>query len=162
RTSVAMFSVVAIVLTAVLLLIAIQGSGYVRKTVTANLASAQRMLSALEQRRSLELLAQVDVVAESPTLKAAIDTYQAEIRRSDANTRAELIRTIDRELEKLAERIQPDVLAVPDPAGNVLAVAGRYRNGWPSFVAPPTGRNRETVVSLPSGVFRRFSARIAL
>ena len=162
RTSVAMFSVVAIVLTAVLLLIAIQGSGYVRGTVTDKLESAQSMLSALEQRQSREMLAQVKVVAESPTLKAAVDTYQAEIRRSDASTRAELIRTIERELEKLAARIQPDVLAVTDPAGNVLAVAGRYRDSWPSFVAPPTTPDRETIVSLPSGVFRRFSARLAL
>ena len=42
------------------------------------------MLSALEQRQSRELQAQVEMLAESPTLKAAIDTYQAEIRRSDA------------------------------------------------------------------------------
>ena len=162
RTSLAMFSVVAIVLTAVLVLIAIQGSGYVRETVTDKLKTAQRMLLALEQRQSRELQAQVAVVAESPTLKAAIDTYQAEIRRSDANTRAELIRTIERELEKLAARIQPDVIAVTDPAGNVLAVAGRDRDSWPLFVAPPTARDRETIVSLPSGVFRRFTAPLAL
>ncbi|HEU4890994.1 MAG TPA: HD-GYP domain-containing protein [Vicinamibacterales bacterium] len=162
RTSLAMFAVVAIVLTAVLLLIAIQGSGYVRETVTKNLESAQRMLSALEERQSRELLAQVAVVAESPTLKAAIDTYQAEIRRSDANTRSELIRTIDRELEKVASRLKPDVVAVSDPAGNVLAVAGQYWESWPSFVAPPTARKLETVVTLPSGVFRRFSTPLAL
>jgi putative nucleotidyltransferase with HDIG domain len=162
RTSLAMFAVVAIVLTAVLLLIAIQGSGYVRETVTKNLESAQRMLSALEERQSRELLAQVAVVAESPTLKAAIDTYQAEIRRSDANTRAELIRTIDRELEKVASRLKPDVVAVSDPAGNVLAVAGQYWESWPSFVAPPAARELETVVTLPSGVFRRFSTPLAL
>jgi putative nucleotidyltransferase with HDIG domain len=162
RTSLAMFAVVAIVLTAVLLLIAIQGSGYVRETVTKNLESAQRMLSALEERQSRELLAQVAVVAESPTLKAAIDTYQAEIRRSDANTRAELIRTIDRELEKVASRLKPDVVVVSDPAGNVLAVAGQYRDSWPSFVAPPAARDLETVVTLPSGVFRRFSTPLAL
>jgi len=162
RTSLAMFAVVAIVLTAVLLLIAIQGSGYVRETVTKNLESAQRMLSALEERQSRELLAQVAVVAESPTLKAAIDTYQAEIRRSDANTRAELIRTIDRELEKVASRLKPDVVAVSDPAGNVLAVAGQYWESWPSFVTPPAARELETVVTLPSGVFRRFSTPLAL
>jgi response regulator RpfG family c-di-GMP phosphodiesterase len=156
-TSLAMFTVVAIVLTAVLLLIAIQGSGYVRGTVTDKLATAQRMLFALEQRQSRELQAQVAVVAESPTLKAAIDTYQAEIRRSDANTRAELIRTIERELDQVASRIQPDIVAVSDPAGNVLAVAGRYQQNWPSFLTPTTTRERETIVTLPSGVFRRVS-----
>src|SRR5688572_19612728 len=101
RTSLAMFAVVAIVLTAVLLLLGTRGSRYVRRTGTDKLTAGQRMLSALEQLQSHELQGQVDVLAESPTLKAAIDIYQAEIRRSDASTRAELIRTIERELEKL-------------------------------------------------------------
>ena len=46
RTSLAMFAVVAIVLTAVLRLIAVQGSGYVRETVTRTLDSAQHALGA--------------------------------------------------------------------------------------------------------------------
>jgi putative nucleotidyltransferase with HDIG domain len=162
RTSLAMFGVVALVLTGVLLLIAIQGSGYVRRTVADKLDTAQRLLLAVEQRQTRELQAQVDIIAESPTLKAAIDTYQAEIRHADASTRAELIRTIERELEKVAARIQPDVLAVSDPVGNVLAVAGRYRAQWPSFVPPPATAHRETIVALPSGVFRRTSAQLAL
>ena len=162
RTSLAMFAVVAIVLSAVLLLIGIQGRGFVRETLTKRLEAGQRMLSALEQRQSRELQAQVEVLAESPTLKAAVDTYQSEIRRSDASTRAELLRTIARELEKLASRIQPDVLAVTDPAGNVLAAAGREQRSWPAFMPAPAAKGRETVVTLPSGLFRRISATIAL
>ena len=162
RTSLAMFAVVAIVLTGVLLLIAIQASSYVRRTVTDKIDTAQKMLLELERRQTRELQAQVKLVAESPTLKAAIDTYQAEIRRADANTRAELIRTIERELAKVAARLEPDVLAVSDPAGNVLAVAGQYRHHWPSFVPPPAAANQETIVALPSGVFRRTSTRLAL
>jgi putative nucleotidyltransferase with HDIG domain len=54
------------------------------------------------------------------------------------------------------------VVAVSDPAGNVLAVAGQYWESWPSFVAPPAARELETVVTLPSGVFRRFSTPLAL
>ena len=162
RTSVAMFAVVTIVLAAILLLIAIQGSHYVRETVTDKLTAGQRMLSALEQRQSRELQTQVAILAESPTLKAAIDTYQSELAVSNASTRTELILTIERELGKLAERIQPDVLAVSDPAGNVLASAGRYRNDWPRFMTPPTAKVRESMVSLPSGLFRRVSAPLAL
>ena len=162
RTSVAMFAVVTIVLTAVLLLIAVQGRTYVRDMVTNKLTAGQRMLSDLEQRRSRELQAQVDILAESPTLKAAIDTYQSELAASDASSRAELIRTIERELDKLAARIQPDVLAVTDPSGNVLAAAGRYRDDWPRFMTPPTSKNRESMVPLSSGLFRRVSAPLAL
>ena len=162
RTSLAMFAVVTIVLTAILLLIAIQGSRIVRETVIEKLAAGQRMLSEIEKRQSRELQAQVDILAESPTLKAALDTYQSELAVSNASSRAELILTIERELAKLAARIQADVLAVTDPAGNVLATAGRYRNDWPRFMTPPTAKDRESMVSLQSGLFRRVSARLAL
>ena len=63
RTSVAMFAVVTIVLASILLLIAIQGSHYVRETVTDKLTAGQRMLSALEQRQSRELQSQVAILA---------------------------------------------------------------------------------------------------
>ena len=42
------------------------------------------MLSALEQRRARELGAQVATLAENPTLKAAVDTYQAELTVGEA------------------------------------------------------------------------------
>ena len=162
RTSLATFAVVTIILTAILLLIAIQGSRIVRETVIEKLAAGQRMLSEIEKRQSRELQAQVDILAESPTLKAALDTYQSELAVSNASSRAELILTIERELAKLAARIQADVLAVTDPSGNVLATAGRYRNDWPRFMTPPTVKDRESMVSLQSGLFRRVSARLAL
>ena len=162
RTSLAMFAVVTLVLTAILLVIAIQGSRIVRETVIEKLAAGQRMLSEIEKRQSRELQAQVDILAESPTLKAALDTYQSELAMSNASSRAELILTIERELAKLAARIQADVLAVTDPSGNVLATAGRYRNDWPRFMTPPTAKDRESMVSLQSGLFRRVSARLAL
>jgi putative nucleotidyltransferase with HDIG domain len=162
RTSLAMFAVVTIILTAVLLLIAVQGSHYVRDTVNEKITAGQRMLSDLEQRQSRELQMQVDILAESPTLKAAIDTYQSELAVSNASSRAELILTIERELGKLATRIQADVLAVTDTEGNVIAAAGRYRSDWPRFTRPPAAKDRESIVSLPSGLFRRVSARLAL
>ena len=162
RTSVAMFGVVTIVLTAVLLLIGVQGSHYVRDTVSKKLKAGQQMLSEVEQREAHELQTQVEILAESPTLKAAVDTYQSELAASNPVSREELIQTIERELGKLAKRIEPDVLAVTDPSGNVLAAAGRFREDWPRFTPPPTVKRRETVMTLPTGVFRRVSAPIAL
>ena len=162
RTSLAMFSVVAVVLTAVLLLIAVQGSRYVRSTVGDKLSAAQRLLGALEQRQARELLAQTTVLAESPTLKAAVDTYQSELPTSDGAGRKELIQTIGRELDKLAERIQADVLAVSDPSGNVLAVSGRHRDAWPHFVSGPAVPGGETFLMLRGGLFRRITAPLAV
>lgn len=162
RTSIAMVTVVTIVLTAFLALIAVEGTHYVRDAVMEKLTAGQRMLSALEERQSRELQTQVAILAESPTLKAAMDTYHSEMAVSNSRGREELIQTIDRELGKLADRIQPDVLAVTDPSGNVLAAAGRFADDWPRYTPVPPTKARESVVSLPSGLFRRVSAPLAL
>jgi putative nucleotidyltransferase with HDIG domain len=94
RTTIATFAVVAFVLTAVLAMIAIQGTGYVRSTVSDKLAAGQRMLSEVEKRQSRELQAQVAMLAENPTLKAAIDTYSTELKSSGAASRAQLMQSV--------------------------------------------------------------------
>ena len=162
RTTLGTFAVVAFVLSAVLGVIAIQGSGYVRSTVSDKLAAGQRMLSALEQRQSRELQAQVAMLAENPTLKAAIDIYSTELSRPGAAPRAELLATIQGELEKLARRIQPDVVAVSDPSGIVLAAAGRRAADWPNTMPVVASRGPEAFVTLKTGVFRRVVAPIVI
>jgi putative nucleotidyltransferase with HDIG domain len=162
RTTLATFAVVAFVLSAVLLMIAVQGRSYVRATVADKLAAGQRMLSALEQRQSREIQAQVAMLAENSTLKAAMDTYAAERHMAGPGQRAELLATIQRELEKLAARIQPDVIAVSDPSGVVLAAAGVHAANWPETVTVPARHGSEQVLTLPSGLYRRVTAPIAI
>jgi putative nucleotidyltransferase with HDIG domain len=162
RTSVATFSVVALLLSGVLVLIALQGRSYVRSTVIEKLDAGQRMLSALEQRQARELQSQVAVLAENSTLKAAVDIYHSEFSSLNGSRRAELLSTIQRELQKVADRIQPDVLAVSDNAGTVLATAGRRRADWPESIPTASRRNQEQLITLPSGVFRRVTAPLAL
>ncbi len=75
-----------------------------------------------------------------------------------------MLATIQRELDKLATRIGPDVLAVTDPAGMVLAVSGLRRKDWPvqaAVPAQPTDADT-TYVTTPSGVFRFASAPLTL
>ena len=47
-------------------------------------------------------MAQASTLAENPTLKAALDTYQAEARTSSETVKAQLLATIDGELKKVA------------------------------------------------------------
>ena len=163
RTMIATFATVALVLSAVFVVIAINVRDYTRGMVAEKLEAGQRMLSALEQRRARELQAQVATLAESPTLKAATDTYHVELANADTTDRRELLETIDRELEKLAVRIRPDVLAVINPAGEVIAAAGRRQAEWPrnARIVTHRGGSGEEFASLPSGVFRVASAPLA-
>ncbi len=155
---------VAGVLTTVFVGVTLNVRERVNGTVRDKLDAGQRMLSALEQRRALELSAQVGMLAENPTLKAAVDTYQADLGSANATFRREMLATIDRELEKLAARIGPDVLAVSDPSGVVLAVAGRRGADWPveMKVHAPSDGASATWVTLPSGVFQFASSPLTL
>jgi putative nucleotidyltransferase with HDIG domain len=161
RTTIFTFTVVACVLSAVLIAVTLTQREYVRASVAEQLEAGQRMLSALEQRRARELSAQVATLAENPTLKAAIDTYRAELRAGEPVSRPELLATIDKELIKIADRTQPDVLAVRSSAGELLAAAGSHKRDWTSGAAHLQSGLSDEFVSLPSGVFRVASASIA-
>ena len=164
RTTVATLVMVAGVLTTVFVGVTLNVRERVNGTVREKLDAGQRMLSALEQRRALELSAQVGMLAENPTLKAAVDTYQADLGSANPTFRREILATIDRELEKLAARIGPDVLAVTDPSGAVLAVAGRRGADWPveMKVHARSDGGSATWVTLPSGVFQFASSTLDL
>jgi len=164
RTTVATLVMVAGVLTAVFVGVTINVRDRVRGAVSEKLEAGQRMLSALEERRARELSAQVATLAENSTLKAALDTYQAEIGTANAAFRREMLATIERELTKLAERIGPDILAVTDTSGVVLAVAGRRAADWPvqTTVRPDRDGRGTNYVTTRSGVYRLSSSPLAL
>jgi len=163
RTTFATLLMVAGVLTAVFVGFTINVRERVRGAVADKLAVGQRMLAALEQRRARELQVQVATLAESPTLKANLDTYQSEIGTANAAIRRELFLTVDRELKKAASRIDADVLALTDSAGAVLAIAGRRSADWPGsprFDSRPNAGS--AYVSMPSAVFQFATVPLAL
>ena len=161
RTLLVTLVTVAFVLSAALLAATLNARGLVRSEVVDRLERGQRLLAALEERRAQELHGQVEMLAENPTLKAALDTYQTELRTTSPEARKDLLATIKRELDKLAARIGPDVVAVRDQSGSVLAVAGRRANQWPDAHISPSGADA-AFVSTATGVFRIASAPVML
>src|SRR5688572_5813185 len=132
RTLLVTLATVAFVLSAVLLAVAVKVHDRVRAGVADKLETGQRLLAALEERRARELQAQVAMLAENSTLKAALDTYQTELKTTSAAGRQDLVATIARELDKLGARIQADVLEIRDQSGAVLGVSGRRAGRWPA------------------------------
>jgi len=103
------------------------------------------------------------MLAENSTLKAALDTYQTEFRMSTTASRQDLLQTVARELDKLATRIQPDVLAVRDDSGAVLAVSGRRAGEWPDGRSSSLPDSHDAAfVTIPTGVFRIASVPVTL
>jgi putative nucleotidyltransferase with HDIG domain len=164
RTTIATLVMIAVVLTAVFVTVAINVRDRVRSGVADKLEAGQRMLSALEQRRVRELNVQAATLAENPTLKAALDTYNAERGTANITFRDEMLETINRELEKVADRIAPDVLAVADTSGRVLAAAGRRKADWlvKSVVRPRRDDDGDAYVAVNGNVFQFAAAPVAL
>ena len=163
RTLIATLATVAFVLSAVLLLVTLSVRGQVRQSVVERLETGQRLLVTLEQRRLEDLRRQVSTLAESSTLKAALDTYRAERRTTSPEVRSQLVATVGRELDKLAARLEADVVAARDPDGEVIAVAGRHGETWTAEHGRAGDEAAEAAfLTLPSGVFRAVTIRVTL
>ncbi len=121
---------VAFVLSAVLVLVTLSVRDQVRESVVEKLTTGQRLLAAMEERRIEVLRSQAATLAESPTLKAALDTYHAERRTAPPAVRSQLLETVRRELDKLATHLSADVVAARDINGDVLSVSGTYAAEW--------------------------------
>jgi putative nucleotidyltransferase with HDIG domain len=162
RTLVTTLATLAFVLTAVLVVVSLSVRDHVRRSVVEKLETGQRLLVRLEERRIDELRAQVANLAESPTLKAALDTYHSERRSSSNDYRAQLAATVGRELDKVAARLDADVVAARDLKGDSVAVAGRRAAGWQTGQSTETAAAARTFLVLPSGIFRAVTVSVTL
>lgn len=130
RALVTSFLTVAVVLIAVFAVLSLRVREQVRQSVASNLASAQQVFTLVEARRQQDLRAAVATLAESPTLKAALDVWLTERATASDRTGRELLATLQREADKIAGRFSADVLAVADTDGRVVASSGRLAAAW--------------------------------
>ena len=131
KTLAVTFITVFALLVIVFVVVSVSVSDQVRQSVTASLESSQRMFAALETRRQRELVAQASSLAENPTLKAALDTYQTEARTSSDAVKSQLLATIDGELRKVVASIESDAVVLVDMHQSTLAAAGRMGDRFP-------------------------------
>jgi putative nucleotidyltransferase with HDIG domain len=143
KTLAVTFVTVSVLLLIVFALVTMRARNQVRQSVVANLESTQRVFAALEQRWQRELRTQAANLADSPTLKAALDTYVSELgSRATATTsvddagatRTQLLATIDGELSRVAGRIESssDAIVLVDVNQHTIAAAGRLAALWPA------------------------------
>jgi putative nucleotidyltransferase with HDIG domain len=166
RALVTSFLTVALVLGAVFAVLSLRVRDQVRQSVADNLASAQQVFTRVEARRQQDVRASVAILAENPTLKAALDTWLTERNSANADASSELVATVQREADKIAGRVAADVLAVVDGSHRVVASGGRLASAWPrgtllggiaDDVSPTEG-----AVSVGSGVYHVVSVPLQL
>ena len=150
------FGVIALVLAAVFLVLSWQARVRLTVAVTDNLERSQQRFGDVEHRRKRDRLAQAAILAESPTLKAAVDTYQTE--RHEGMAVDQLTETVRGELAKVQRVIGVPALSVTDGRGHIISTVGPLAQEWPSglVVTPRAWRNAdplETVIRLDARVY---------
>lgn len=87
-------------------------------------ARQQSMIGQVQQRRLEQLLRTSTLLTDSPTLRAALETYRAETL-SGSEPRSDLLATIESEARKVAGIVGGDLLVITDDRGRVLASTSR-------------------------------------
>jgi putative nucleotidyltransferase with HDIG domain len=168
RTLTVTFATVVVVLAVVFIVLTVETHDRVRSTEIERLQVSERMFTALEARRQHDQIVAVATLAENPTLKAALDTYATEelFGGLDQGQGDALQRTVQREIEKLADATGSEVLSVLGPDGRVFVSAGPLASRWPAGAlvdaSPDDEPTVQDVVVLPSGAFRITAARLRL
>jgi putative nucleotidyltransferase with HDIG domain len=165
RALAASFATVGIILTAVFTLISLDVRQRVRDSVIANLEAGQQAAAMRQRERQKDLETTVSLLAENPTLKAALDTWQTE-RHAGPHIQQALTETMQREADKIAVRTGAHVVGLLDLEGRVVVSAGPRADAWPRG-APlrPRGQEdsaEEFVANLPAGAFRVIGAPLRL
>jgi putative nucleotidyltransferase with HDIG domain len=166
RALVMSFLTVAIVLGAVFTLLVIRVRDQVHQSVADNLASAQQVFQRVEARRQQDMRASVATLAENPALKAALDTWLAE--RSSTNDRmsSEAFVTVQREAQKIADRMSADVLAIADTDRRIVASGGPQAASWARGVVIGNAADANTAsdraVAVGGGLYHVISVPLQL
>ena len=166
KTVAVTFATVVIILTIVFIVLIVEARDRMRDVETAKLEASSRIFNLFEDRRDKDQLATTATLAETPTLKAAFDTYVTEARLGSSDDRLQAQQTVTRELEKLANVTSASVLAILDRDSRVFASAGSARQQWPpnekvalSMREPSTFH---AVAMVRAGVFRVSGAPLQL
>jgi putative nucleotidyltransferase with HDIG domain len=154
------FAGIATVLAAVFMLLSWQTRARLQRAIVANVESSQERFGDLEERLQLGQRLQAATLAENPTLKAAVDTYQTE--GAFGGPKDQLRNTLRLELGKLAQTVAAPVLAVIDIEGVILASSGPAQKEWAagSSVTLPINTVAQPVETIVARANRPFHATV--
>jgi putative nucleotidyltransferase with HDIG domain len=122
------FGMIVVVLGAVFLVVSWQTRTRLVQSAVQGLEAGQRHFADLEDRRQREQRLRALTLAQNPTLKAAVDTYHAELGTGAPVD--QLRSTIQLELAKLQQTMQVPALSIADVRGTILASVGPAAADW--------------------------------
>jgi putative nucleotidyltransferase with HDIG domain len=167
RTVLATFLTVAVILLVTFVVIIVETRERIRTAEIAKLELGAHLFTELDARRQSDQLAMVSTLSETPTLKAALETYTSELRFGSIgpDLATQLRQTVRNEIDKLAARSKADVIAILGTDGQPFAVAGGRRDRWSveqRIETDPTADSFQRVIVQPGGAFHAYGARLRL
>jgi signal transduction histidine kinase/ActR/RegA family two-component response regulator len=118
----------ALVVAIAFLFLSVEIRRHTQSLLAATLAQHQRTILSLQQKELEEVVRTSTLMTDSPTLRAAIETYRSE-SAGGARARGDLLATIQNEVDKVAAGLGRDLLVVTDRSGAVLAAFGSPAGG---------------------------------
>ena len=115
----------ALVIAAAFLALSVEIRAITQRFFVRQLRGTQREVLSLQNRSLEQLVWTSSIITQSPNLRAAIETYRVESLSGHA-MRAELLGTIQDEVEKIVAGLGKDLLVVTDDRGRVLAASERH------------------------------------
>ena len=135
--------VTLVAVTASFVALSLEMRGQTRRLLAETLSRQQRAVGEVERQRLAQLLRSSTLLTDSPTLRAAMETYRGEAG-DDAAPREDLLATVAAEAAKVARAVGRDLVVVTDDRGRVLASAtatGEPLRGAGDLAALPVVRH---------------------
>ena len=135
----------AAVIAATFALLSVKTRATTSALIADEVGRGQQTMLALQQRRGRQSVAAAALMAANPNLRSAIATTRVEgalgvePSTSSPGGRADVVRTVRRELERLAPDLGSDLVATTDEQGRVFAAFVVSDSGGSARGLPPLG-----------------------
>jgi signal transduction histidine kinase/ActR/RegA family two-component response regulator len=142
--------VTAAVLFATFWVLSVEVRATTRARFAAELSREQNALLRLQRQNLAQLISSAAIITQNTNLRSALGTFRAEA--NFGGPRLDLVNTVERELGKLLQRVDGDLLVVTDDVGRVFAAS--VRSGSP----PPRGTDLSRMAAVHRALDPAFSA----
>jgi diguanylate cyclase (GGDEF)-like protein len=142
-----------VVIAATFVVLSVRARATTRALITDDVGHGQNAMLALQRRQDRQFVAAAALLAASPNLRSAMATARVEGALGEpssdsATRRLDVVRTVRRELERVAPDVSSDLVATTDEQARVVAAFVVPDHDGTSRDEPPKGTDLSTVAAL--------------
>ena len=145
--------VTAVAIAATFAVLSVRTRATTRALITDDVGRGQNAMLTLQRRQDRQFVASAALLATNPSLRSAMATVRLEGRAADPSTGSpsdhpDVVRTVGRELERVAPDLGSDLVAATDEQGRIVAAFAVPDSDGTTRDAPPAGANLSRLAAL--------------